>query len=158
MVKFPDNIHPKFKQRIRFLYSFRATQYLQFFNIIETYPESKFLPLNLKFETNADLQEFLYNKGILQDEYEVAATFVQVSEPITVVDASKIYDVEESINKYLENYKYYTINEVSEMLSFSRPTIYKIIKEGKIKTVRIYGQMRIKHSDLKNYINEKNTQ
>ena len=160
MVTFPDEIHPKFKQRIRFSYPIRALQYLEYFDIVVlSYGEEKkieFSPLNLTFSTYQDLEKFLYEKGILQDEYDVDVFSDQISEKVTVVDASKIYEVEENINKYLLNYKYYSVNEVSEMLSLSRPTIYKIIREKKLKSIRINGQLRVKHRELLNYINEEN--
>jgi len=156
-VTFPDNVHPKYGLELRFGYTHRATQYLQYFNITTSYPEHRFIPLNLTFGTLEELQQFLYNKGILRDEVELAAYSTEYSEPVTIVSTRKIIETDETISNYLMNYKYYSVNEVSEMLSFSRPTVYKIIKEGKIKTYRINEQIRIKHSDLMDYINVENT-
>lgn len=156
MVTFPDELHPKFGLKVRFEYSPRAFQYLQFFKLVTVHPTYSFLPLNLTFDSYDELNKFLVNRGILYDEAEINDYTSQVTKKVTVADTSKIYDVEESISKYLINYKYYSINEVAEMLSFSRPTIYKIINEGKIKTIRINGQMRIKHIDLYEYIKNEN--
>ncbi len=156
MVTFDEKLHPKHGMRIRFKYPPRAFQYLDFFKITITYPIYKFVPLDLTFESALELREFLYKKGIVYDETEIRYTDTEVIGESAVVDTRKIYDVEESVVKYLLNYKYYSINEVAEMLSFSRPTIYKIINEGKIKTIRINGQMRIKHIDLNEYIKNEN--
>jgi excisionase family DNA binding protein len=54
---------------------------------------------------------------------------------------------------YLLNYKYYSINEVAEMLLFSRPAIYKLVNGNTLKAVRINGQLRINHLNLMTYIN-----
>ncbi len=156
-VNFPDKIHPKNKLRLRFEYKMGAFQYLDYFNITISYPIYKFIPLNLDFESEEELQQFLYRKGIVFDEINVSSSYSQLSNEFTIVDTSKIYDVEESVSKYLLNFKYYSINEVAEILSFSRPTIYKIIKDGNLKTYRINGQLRIKHSDLNDYINKENS-
>ncbi|MDX9725253.1 MAG: helix-turn-helix domain-containing protein [Bacteroidales bacterium] len=100
------------------------------------------------------MYQFLYNKGIVFDEITVSESFSHLSKMVTVVDSRKIYDVEESVNKYLLNFKYYSINEVAEMLSFSRPTVYKLVNESTLKAVRINGQLRINHRELMGYINK----
>jgi len=130
----------------------RAIQYLDYFNITVSYPDHKFVPLDLSFESTKDLHEFLYNRGIFRDEVEVSATHSHLSEVSTIVNTRKIYDVEESITKYLLNYKFYSINEVAEMLSFSRPTVYKLVNDHKLKAIRINGQLRIKHADFISYV------
>lgn len=156
-VTFPDELHPKYGLKLRFDYSPRATQYLEFFNITASRPSFRFVPLNLTFQSSAELMQFMVNKGIIYEEVDVVYKFsLKVGERITVVDTSKILDIEKRISNYLLNYKYYSINEIAEMLSFSRPTIYKIINEGKLKTIRINGQMRIKQQDLSDYINNEN--
>ncbi len=155
-VKFPDEIHPKKGLKIRFAIDFRPLQYLEYFHIIETYPNYKFSPLDLTFESINDLTEFLSMRGIVYDEIQHTDGYWKEWKKITIVDTLKIYDVDESVTKYLLNYKYYSINEVAEMLSFSRPTVYKTINDGKVKAIRINGQMRIKHSDLTEYINTEN--
>lgn len=73
---------------------------------------------------------------------------------MTVVDTNKIYEVEENISKYLLNYKYYSINEVAEILSFSRPTVYNLVNNQTIKAIRINGKLRINHLDLIAFINK----
>jgi len=48
--------------------------------------------------------------------------------------------------------KYYKIQEVAEMLSLSRQTIYKYIKEGKIKTTDVAGNPRISKEEVEKMI------
>lgn len=48
----------------------------------------------------------------------------------------------------------YTTNEVAEILKVNRRTIFRYIKSGKLKAVKI-GQWRIKQADLDNFINNK---
>jgi excisionase family DNA binding protein len=154
MVTFPEEIHPKHGLRLRFEYAPRAFQYLDFFKIITFHPEYKFTPLNITFPDSKELYQFLYNRGIVFDEIYVEGTFSQLSEKITIVDTTKIYDVEDSITKYLLKYKFYSINEVAEMLSFSRPTVYTLVNENNLKAVRINGKIRINHMELMGYINK----
>lgn len=154
MVTFPEEIHPKRGLKVRFDYEPRATQYLQYFGIITGHPEYIFQPLNVKFQSSGDLNTFLRRRGVIYDEVEVSSTFNQIKTEFTVVDTTRIHDVEESITKYLEDYKYYSINEVADMLSFSRPTIYKLINNGSLIATRIHGQLRIRHADLMNFISK----
>lgn len=156
MVTFSDEIHPKLGLRLRFEYSPRAFQYLDFFKITVSCPSFKFIPLDLTFETNNELIQFLYRKRIVYDEYNLSANYSDITKIVTVVDTKEIYEVEEGIQKYLLKYKYYSINEVAEMLSFSRPTIYKFVDDQKIKAIRINGQLRINHLDLIEFINIEN--
>lgn len=158
MVTFPDEIHPKFGVRLRFDYDIRAYQYLDYFCITETRP-ARFVPLNLTFDTYIELRQYLLNKGIVYKEIPINVNFskyYKLPETITIVDTRKIYDVEESVSKYLLNFKYYSINEVAEMLSFSRPTVYKFINDQTLKSVRINGQIRVNHQDLMSFINNEN--
>ena len=155
MVTFPDRVHPKHGLTMRFLYAYRGIQYLEYFDIIKNYPTYNFFPLNLTFANADELHEFLIMRGIIHYEVEVSITNSQFSEPVCIVNTKKIYNAEESISKYLLNYKYYSINEVAEMLSFSRPTVYKLVNDQKLKAVRIYGQLRINHMDLIYFINKK---
>lgn len=158
MVTFPDEIHPKFGMRLRFDYEPRAYQFLQYFNIINSLTR-KFIPLDLTFDSYADLKKFLNEKGIVYQEIPISDSFTKYSKipkTIIIVDARKIYDVEESTTKYLLNFKYYSINEVADMLSMSRPTIYKFVNDQTLKSLRINGQIRVNHLDLMNFITSQN--
>jgi len=49
----------------------------------------------------------------------------------------------------------YTISEVAKLLKTNKNYIYQIIKEGKLKTVKI-GTLKVRESDLQKFINELN--
>ena len=153
-VTFPDEIHPKKGLRLQLKLDYRAVQYLAYFHIIETYPNCKICPLNITFENRDELEKFLNMRGIVYDEVHVTDGFWKNWEKITIVDTLKIYEVEESVSKYLLNYKYYSVNEVAEILSFSRPSVYKFVNDHKLKAIRIHGQLRINHLDLIAFINK----
>lgn len=156
-VTFPNDIHPSKGFRLRFKYNMRAYQYLEFFKITTYSPTVKFVPLELTFENHHDLHTFLTNRSIVYKEINVTDGYWKDWEEITIVDTMKIFNVDESIQKYLLNYKLYSINEVAEMLSFSRPTVYKLVNNQSLKAVRIQGQLRINHLDLMAFIeNEEN--
>jgi excisionase family DNA binding protein len=152
MVTFPDEIHPKLGLRLRFAYKLRAFQYLDYFKITISYPTYEFVPLGLTFGDSKELSQFLFNRGILHHEVDIDEWHSKLSNEVLVVDTKKIWDAEESISKYLLTYKYYSINEVAEMLSFSRPTVYKLVNDQSLKAIRIYGQLRINHMDLMAFI------
>jgi excisionase family DNA binding protein len=155
-IQFPDEINPKAiaeerNLKLRFEYSYRAIQYLDYFGVISII-EHTYTPLNLKFRDNKELTAFLYNIGIVYDEITVSASFSHLSESVSVVDTRKILMKDEDLSQIILLHKFYSVNEIAEMLSFSRPTVYKIINEGKLKATRINNQLRIKHSDYVNYV------
>jgi excisionase family DNA binding protein len=51
--------------------------------------------------------------------------------------------------------KYYTPQEVADILSLDVLTVYRYIKQNKIKTLRVNRQYRIKDSDFKEFLGEK---
>jgi len=155
MVKFPDEINPQKGFQLRFDYEPRASQYLEYFGVINTITK-KFMPLDLTFDSYNELMQFLADKGIIYQEIQVEAIYSKLSKTITVVDTRKIYDIEESTHKHLLNFKYYSINEVADLLSMSRPTIYKLVNDQSLLAVRINGQLRINHLVLMNFINREN--
>lgn len=155
-IHFPDEINPKHiaeprNLKLRFEYSYRARQYLDYFGII-SYREHTYTPLRLDFEDSNSLNQFLYETGILYDEITVSASFSHLSETITVVDLAKIYPTDVNMSIAMLQHKFYSVNEIAELLSFSRPTVYKIIREGKLKASRINKQLRVKHADYIDYV------
>ena len=46
----------------------------------------------------------------------------------------------------------YSAKEVAEMLGVTRVTVYRWIKEGKLKSVKIGGSVRIWESELNEFI------
>jgi DNA binding domain, excisionase family len=48
----------------------------------------------------------------------------------------------------------YTLEEVADILRVSVSTVRKLIKEGKLKTVRVGIQLRVKKEDLDSFLNQ----
>jgi excisionase family DNA binding protein len=46
----------------------------------------------------------------------------------------------------------YTLDEVAAMLKVSIKTVRRLIDDGKLKAIKIRGQLRIKQSDLDDYL------
>ena len=69
---------------------------------------------------------------------------------------SKIEEaIEDNIfpNKLLEQYRLLSFTQASQFLNISRPTLYRLIKDGKIPVVEIFNKSkRIQMKDLLNYI------
>lgn len=51
--------------------------------------------------------------------------------------------------------KLYTPEEVAEYLGFSINTVLTYIARGKIKSVKVFGSNRVKESDLKEMVKER---
>jgi excisionase family DNA binding protein len=70
----------------------------------------------------------------------------------------KVYldNKEDFLNYQINNYRLLTVNQACEFLNISRPTLYKLIKDGEIKDIEIMGKKRIQVIDLMNYISTKN--
>ncbi len=47
----------------------------------------------------------------------------------------------------------YTLREVEEILKVTQRTLYKYIKEGRLKATKA-GNWRVKHSDLMDFVNK----
>ena len=50
--------------------------------------------------------------------------------------------------------KYYTIQEVADLLKVVYLTVYRWIQVGKLKAFKAEKQYRIKHSDFDNFLKE----
>ena len=50
--------------------------------------------------------------------------------------------------------KYLSASEVANSLGVCRDTVYRMVRDGSIKGVRVRGQWRIAMSELHNYIND----
>jgi len=48
--------------------------------------------------------------------------------------------------------KLYTVNETLKILRISRPTLYKLIKDGAIKPAMIYNRTLFKESEIERFI------
>ncbi len=47
-----------------------------------------------------------------------------------------------------------TVKEVCEYLNVSKPTVYRLIKEGKLKPIKIGKATRFEKEDIDKFINE----
>lgn len=52
----------------------------------------------------------------------------------------------------MEDERYYTIDEVADMLKVVYMTVYRWIKQGKLKAFRVGKKYMIKKSDIENLI------
>ena len=48
--------------------------------------------------------------------------------------------------------KLYTVKEVAEYLKLNRDVVYRYIYAGSLKSIKINGNVRIKESDLKKFV------
>jgi len=52
--------------------------------------------------------------------------------------------------------KLYKLAQVCQMLNITYPTVLNYIRTGKLKGIKMGGQWRIRHQDLKRFIEEGN--
>jgi excisionase family DNA binding protein len=95
----------------------------------------------------------LMNQGFLiginenPDNYPYPEEYILLwSKMLRFIKANDTLSVEQ------EKYALLSINKACKMLEVTRPTLYKIINEGKIPYVQIFSQKRIQLSDLLAYI------
>lgn len=55
----------------------------------------------------------------------------------------------------MENIKVYTLNEVKKLLKVSLRTLYRYIKDGKLKSTKIGNKWIVTEENLKDFINGK---
>lgn len=61
----------------------------------------------------------------------------------------------EALKRYLEGLdRLYTLSEVEKFLKVSRRTIYRYIKTGKLKAIRVNGRWRVPHEELERIARE----
>ena len=53
-----------------------------------------------------------------------------------------------------DSLKVYSINEVEEILQVTKRTLYSYIKEGKLKTIKIGREWRVRHADLQQFFDQ----
>jgi len=52
----------------------------------------------------------------------------------------------------MADFKLYTIDEIADILKVTQRTIYKYIKSGSLKAIKIGKYWRVKHSDLEMFL------
>nr|WP_319510197.1 helix-turn-helix domain-containing protein [uncultured Draconibacterium sp.] len=65
---------------------------------------------------------------------------------------------DESLNNDILRFKLLTINQTCDFLQLSRPSIYKLLKDGVIPHVEIMGQKRVQMNDLLHFIMKSKSQ
>jgi excisionase family DNA binding protein len=51
-----------------------------------------------------------------------------------------------------------TVNEVADLLRVSRMTVYRLIKEGQIKALRVGRSYRLREDDVDEYLSARYTE
>lgn len=64
------------------------------------------------------------------------------------IDIDKVDEVEEGKSKYLK------VSDVARTLNVSPMTIYRQIKAGKLRALRVGNSMRIHEKDLESYLHQ----
>jgi len=54
----------------------------------------------------------------------------------------------------MDDFKLYTIEEITDILKVTQRTLYNYIKSGALKAVKIGKYWRVKHTDLQNFIDK----
>ncbi|MBN2834476.1 MAG: helix-turn-helix domain-containing protein [Candidatus Delongbacteria bacterium] len=62
---------------------------------------------------------------------------------------------DENLNNDILRFKLLTVNQTCDFLQLSRPSVYKLLKDGVIPHVEIMGQKRVQMNDLLSFISEK---
>ncbi len=164
-VKFPQKINPTRKLKIRFDYAPRALQYLIFFGLIKNkfaystndIEKDEHSFMGVKFDDYNDCKKFLEDNRIIYDEVDVSSYGGdEVVKEYTVVDCKRLYELMEDQPTDIIKHKLYSVNELCNLLSFSRPVIYKLINSGELKSIHVNNKIRVKHQDYLNYINNSN--
>jgi len=51
-----------------------------------------------------------------------------------------------------------TVNEVADLLRVSRMTVYRLIKEGQLKALRVGRNYRLREDDVDEYLSKRYTE
>ena len=54
----------------------------------------------------------------------------------------------------MENFKLYTIKELTEILKVTQRTVYNYIKSGNLKAIKIGKYWRVLHTDLQDFFSK----
>ncbi|MFW6046510.1 MAG: helix-turn-helix domain-containing protein [Candidatus Woesearchaeota archaeon] len=162
-VYFSQEIHPSKKIKIKFDFAPRALQYLRFFGLLKS--DNSTIPnrtgqfildfMGIEFPNYDKLNEYLRENKIIYNELEVNS-YSDIIKEYTIVDCMRISELFEDQPTDIMKYKLYSINELCQLLSFSRPVVYKLIKDNKLKSIRVNDRIRVKHKDYINFINSEN--
>ena len=54
--------------------------------------------------------------------------------------------------------RFFTVNEVADLLRVSRMTVYRLIKEGQLKALRVGRSYRLREDDVDEYLSARYTE
>ena len=54
----------------------------------------------------------------------------------------------------MQDFKLYTIEEISSILKVTQRTVYNFIKSGNLKAIKIGKYWRIKHTDFQDFVDK----
>ena len=109
------------------------------------------------FGSNEELIEEFKRMELLHEVIEFKGMgFTEPQSHGFILHYSKIKKLLSGKPEFIENDVLYkkpmTLNQACEFLSISRPTLYKLIENGEIKSIEILGKKRIQLSELINFV------
>jgi len=54
----------------------------------------------------------------------------------------------------MDDFKLYTVEEITEILKVTQRTLYNYIKSGSLKAIKIGKYWRVKHTDLQDFLDK----
>jgi len=99
----------------------------------------------------AELRSLSFATGITKDP---SNTYIPQRYLLNWTKLHDFLQSHDSLKYDQKEYALLSINEACKLLEVTRPTLYKIIREGELPTVQILSQKRIQLKDLLNYIEQ----
>jgi len=112
-----------------------------------------------EFHSNDEILEELKRMELLHEVIEFQGMgFTEPQSHGFILHFSRIKKLLSGKPEFIENDALYekpmTLNQACEFLSISRPTLYKLIENGEIKSIEILGKKRIQLFELVNFISQ----
>ena len=60
----------------------------------------------------------------------------------------------ESLNTIESEYRIYAVPEVAQFLKVNERTVFRLIEEGELKSIKVRSLVRVLHDDLEEYLAE----
>jgi excisionase family DNA binding protein len=146
---------------LKFTDTKEIAKYLRFEGYITVKSEGVYIVAyefnNKSFSDPLELTNELIDLQILSEVKTVQMSYAQLmsyeleyyllnTNYLNVLASNLFVNSDININRLLN------VNEVCKILSVTRPTVYKLINEGKIDSYLIVGQKKVKYIDLLRYI------
>lgn len=157
-IVFNQEVHPKNNIVIEFkeTHPYRLTDYLLFFNIVrKSKNKDAYEVLGEVLSSLEETLDLLQRNNVIQHIYSCDVFGHIKHEGYTFNSAAYNELIQDQLN-HTETNKLYSVNELTKLLSVSRPTIYSMIKDGRLKAVKFNDTYRVKNKDLQGYLNTLN--